>query len=144
MFTHRTQRTFCSLECKTKLWTRSCVSCGNSFVQKTSKSGKCKTCRTKDKNRASSVRGRVRHGKAKAAVNRISVTECWQRDGGKCQICEKSIRLDVKWPNPLSMSVDHIVPLSKGGTDEESNVRAAHLGCNSRRGNKLGVQRRLF
>lgn len=137
VFYHRTERTFCSDECKQNAWQRTCGDCGSRYTQKKNTSGKCRNCRKRDKNRASSVRLKVRRGKARTAINKISVHQCWQRDGGKCQICRKAIRLDVKWPDPMSMSVDHIVPLSKGGTDEESNVRAAHLGCNSRRGNKL-------
>jgi len=144
VFYHRTEKTFCSDECKTRAWSRTCKDCGVQFTQKRNCSGKCKACRRRDKNRASSVRLRVRRGKVAIAVVRISVHDCWERDGGKCQICLKRIDLSVKWPHRNSMSVDHIVPLSKGGTDEAANVRAAHLGCNSRRGNKQGVQKRLF
>lgn len=31
-------------------------------------------------------------------------------------------------------SVDHIVPVSRGGTDELANLRAVHPWCNARRG----------
>jgi 5-methylcytosine-specific restriction endonuclease McrA len=31
------------------------------------------------------------------------------------------------------------VPLSRGGTSDDANLRAAHYGCNSRRGNRLTV-----
>lgn len=90
------------------------------------------------------MRLRVRRGKSQAAISKLSVREVWDRDNGVCQICRKRIDWNLKWPNCKSMSVDHIVPISKGGTDEEANVRAAHLGCNSKRGNKQGVQKRLF
>lgn len=33
-------------------------------------------------------------------------------------------------------SVDHVVPFSKGGTDEVLNLKACHLDCNRIRGNK--------
>lgn len=32
------------------------------------------------------------------------------------------------------LTVDHIVPRSRGGTHERSNLRAAHASCNSARG----------
>lgn len=36
-----------------------------------------------------------------------------------------------------SRSVDHVVPLAKGGSlTDRSNLRLAHLGCNSSRGAK--------
>ena len=144
MFRRKTERSYCSDDCRTRAWSRTCKDCGIQFTQKKNCSGKCKACRKHDRNRSSSVRLRVRRGKVATAVAKISVHDCWDRDGGKCQICKKRIDLSVKWPHRNSMSVDHIVPLSKGGTDEASNVRAAHLGCNSRRGNKQGVQKRLF
>jgi 5-methylcytosine-specific restriction endonuclease McrA len=31
---------------------------------------------------------------------------------------------------------DHVIPVSRGGTDHPSNLRAAHRSCNLRRGNK--------
>ena len=35
---------------------------------------------------------------------------------------------------PGANSVDHVVPRELGGTDSMSNLRAAHLHCNSARG----------
>jgi 5-methylcytosine-specific restriction endonuclease McrA len=31
------------------------------------------------------------------------------------------------------LEVDHVVPKAQGGTDERSNLRAAHRSCNRRR-----------
>lgn len=59
------------------------------------------------------------------------------RDGTECQLCGDHINAELKFPNPLSTSVDHIIPRSHGGLDEMNNYRLAHLGCNSRRGNRL-------
>jgi hypothetical protein len=33
-------------------------------------------------------------------------------------------------PRPLSASIDHIMPLAAGGTDEPGNLQIAHLYCN--------------
>jgi 5-methylcytosine-specific restriction endonuclease McrA len=48
--------------------------------------------------------------------------------------------------NPAT-TVDHVIPLSAGGTNHPSNLRAACRGCNSRGGmkivNELGRARRL-
>ena len=55
---------------------------------------------------------------------------------GICGICEHPIDLRLKWPNLMSYSIDHIVPRSLGGTHGANNLRAAHLGCNAKRGNK--------
>lgn len=134
----------CSEECQVARWSRKCKDCSAEYMQKKNTSGKCQRCRKRDRERASSVRLRVRQGKVRVAVNKLSVREVWERDGGVCQLCQKKINWESAWPDSKSMSVDHIVPLSKGGTDEGVNVQAAHLGCNSRKRNKAGSQKRLF
>src|SRR5262245_26814566 len=49
------------------------------------------------------------------------------RDGYVCHLCGQH-RAD---------SVDHLVPRSRGGTNEDSNLAAAHLSCNSARGARI-------
>lgn len=41
------------------------------------------------------------------------------------------------WPAPLARTREHLIPKSLGGTSDDSNLVAAHLRCNSRRGNSL-------
>lgn len=48
----------------------------------------------------------------------------FQRDGHACLICGTTERL----------TLDHIVPFSKGGPDTEDNLRTLCLRCNIRRG----------
>jgi len=55
---------------------------------------------------------------------------------GTCGICNELIDLRLKWPDPMSYSIDHIVPRSLGGTHGAKNLRAAHNRCNAVRGNK--------
>lgn len=38
--------------------------------------------------------------------------------------------LDVPWPDPLFASIDHVIPLSKGGLHERANLTCSHLRCN--------------
>ncbi|WP_420811833.1 HNH endonuclease [Kutzneria albida] len=49
-----------------------------------------------------------------------------------CGLCNEHIDYTLSWPNPGSPSLDHIVPLSRGGSHTYENVQAAHLGCNVR------------
>jgi 5-methylcytosine-specific restriction endonuclease McrA len=37
----------------------------------------------------------------------------------------------------MGASLDHVVPISKGGTDEPENLKLAHFICNVRKGNKV-------
>lgn len=63
-------------------------------------------------------------------VNRQAIFE---RDGWICQLCGKPVDPELKWPNVMSASVDHIRPLSLGGKHTTENVQLTHLGCNSRK-----------
>ncbi|MER7053478.1 HNH endonuclease signature motif containing protein [Streptomyces sp. NPDC000351] len=58
------------------------------------------------------------------------------RDGWICQLCHEPIDQGMAWPNPMSPSVDHVIPLSRGGAHALSNVQSAHLGCNSSKGDR--------
>jgi hypothetical protein len=56
-----------------------------------------------------------------------------------CAACGEAIDMSLPWPDPLSPSVDHIIPISQLPPDSPlltavSNGRPMHLGCNSRRG----------
>jgi len=37
---------------------------------------------------------------------------------------------------PGAESVDHLVPRSKGGTNDRRNLAPAHISCNARRGDR--------
>lgn len=67
----------------------------------------------------------------------------FDRDGWRCRICMKKVNKKLKAPHPMSASLDHIVPLSKGGKHEPLNVQLAHFMCNSIKSANLGVQLRL-
>lgn len=60
-----------------------------------------------------------------------------ERDGWRCWLCQTDVNPNIIAPDPLSPSVDHVVPLSRGGSDEDSNLRLAHFSCNARRGADL-------
>jgi 5-methylcytosine-specific restriction endonuclease McrA len=58
------------------------------------------------------------------------------RENSICWLCGAVVDKAIKWPDPLSPSVDHLVPLSMGGSlTDPRNVRLAHLRCNSSKGN---------
>lgn len=66
----------------------------------------------------------------------VILSEIAERDGFRCGICAKRVDMDLEWPHPKSPSQDHIVPLTKGGAHDPSNVQLAHLGCNSSKGDR--------
>jgi len=75
----------------------------------------------------------------KSWIPRAIREEVLQRDGWTCQLCGESIARELRWPHPLSASVDHITPRADGGPHAQRNLRAAHLRCNARRGRGRGV-----
>lgn len=60
-----------------------------------------------------------------------------ERDGDRCGICGGKIGRRP-WPDPLSPSIDHMVPLSAGGAHSLANVQLAHLRCNVSKGARGG------
>lgn len=58
-----------------------------------------------------------------------------------CSWCGDPVDHTLKAPDPLSPSVDHIIPLSRGGDPYDlANLALQHLGCNSRKGNTGTVE----
>lgn len=80
-------------------------------------------------------RKRAMEGTRVEPVSTLAVAE---RDGWRCGICGKRV-------TRATWSLDHIVPLSRGGAHVYANVTLAHRRCNSRRGvGRLAVQLPLF
>jgi 5-methylcytosine-specific restriction endonuclease McrA len=40
----------------------------------------------------------------------------------------------LAWPDPKSASLDHVRPISRGGSHTYFNVQLAHLTCNLKKG----------
>lgn len=51
----------------------------------------------------------------------------FQRDGHRCQYCGSAHAV---------LSIDHVMPRSRGGSDSWDNVTTACLACNVRKGNR--------
>jgi len=55
-----------------------------------------------------------------------------------CAICGQEVDTKLKYPHPMSATVDHIIPVSKGGHPSDlSNLQLAHFYCNRQKSDKL-------
>lgn len=59
--------------------------------------------------------------------------EIFERDGWMCGICGDPVDPELAHPEPLSASLDHVVPLAQGGRHVRSNCQCTHLVCNLRK-----------
>src|SRR5262245_2563979 len=73
----------------------------------------------------------------------FSSQDVFARDKWMCQLCHKPIRKSLRHPHRLSGSIDHIIPVSCGGSHSLDNVQAAHYSCNSKKNSKALGQMRL-
>lgn len=52
-----------------------------------------------------------------------------------CAICGRPVDFKLKFPDPYSPTVDHIVPINKGGHPSAlDNLQLAHFRCNRLKG----------
>jgi hypothetical protein len=151
---HPTKK-FCSQRCATRMHKRQrsdrpapssrgvCRSCGavaEHFV--------CDSCQ-QVKLREARRRWKARKRGA-AQAEPYTLAQVAERDGWVCQLCRGEhgkVRRKRRWnSDPQGASIDHVVPLSKGGDDTLANVQLAHFGCNTLKRNGVwgaGEQLRL-
>lgn len=87
-----------------------------------------------DKHTAKNLRYRAQ--KRHEGAESFSRVEVMELSNWTCHICGGEIDRDCEYPNTLYGTVDHVVPLSKGGTHTIDNVKAAHHVCNSTKRDK--------
>jgi len=66
-------------------------------------------------------RARVKGSPETEFIDRMQI---YERDGGRCHICERPT-----WEGDFTL--DHLIPLSKGGAHVRTNIAVAHRDCNS-------------
>jgi hypothetical protein len=154
-----TGQKFCSGNCREKYHGRDAISRGDILASRIY-FGTCVHC------------GKWKATQNKLAINRLSCQQCQDsltkrrdtrkshmrraagemtmtvedlacRDGAKCNICQRKINMNKSGLEPLGPTIDHILPVSKGGTNDPSNLALAHRRCNVSRGNRQPAQMML-
>lgn len=48
-----------------------------------------------------------------------------------CALCGQPVDMSLRYPHPMSKTVDHIIPIARGGHPSDlANLQLAHLACN--------------
>jgi hypothetical protein len=119
-----------------KEYSRECIVCGKSFTTyRPSKFTCCDECK---QNRL--LERRI--PKEQIVDADITVKALFKRDGGICYLCGKPCDFDDidKAKNAIGRnypSIDHMIPVVRGGLHSWKNVKLAHVGCNASKGAKV-------
>lgn len=88
---------------------------------------------------------RRRRARKRSAVSEAyRARDIYERDGWRCHLCAKPLKRDATVPHPRAPTIDHVVPLARGGSDTMDNVKAAHFLCNSKKGARGGGEQLLL
>lgn len=121
----------CSIRSSSTL-ARQCADCG-----KTATGRRCRSCYAESKRIYGTDHNKGRRAFRELIVGlpktrRRALLHKWQRQGRTCTFC----------PNPCE-SVDHVIPLARGGTNYEGNLTPACIRCNSSRGARTVMEWRM-
>src|ERR1019366_5468042 len=111
-----------------------CVDCGKDAIRWNKY---CFACRYIHRRDAANMQKHIRRARIRdSKTETIRVREMYMRDNHLCGICHQPVDMTLRCPHPLSHSLDHIIPLARGGTHTKENVQLAHLICNTRKSDK--------
>lgn len=92
------------------------------------------SCREEGKRRTKKF-----HKQRRRALKKVTIIEkfraetVFERDGYICQHCGCKTRMDVHHTDPRYPNLDHIIPLSAGGTHTLKNTQCLCAGCNNKK-----------
>ncbi|MGM0807543.1 MAG: HNH endonuclease [Bacillota bacterium] len=116
---------------------RKCKECGKHFSSTRWNAAYCNTvCSNRYSNRRNeTTRRRMIRKNGKVDWN-ISIERLLKRDGKRCYLCDANVDLSVDTNHANYPSIEHVIPVSKGGTHTWDNVKIAHRKCNALKSDK--------
>jgi hypothetical protein len=148
IYTHH--RAFCSSDCtayffsnrhwlgegpSTQIYFRPCPDC-QTPVTMTNKGGTLKVCECCRVSRNKAINGRKNHARRANGALALSVDQLAARDGTRCHICCRKVDMSLSGQHKWGPTIEHILPVSLGGTNDANNLALAHRHCNTARGNR--------
>lgn len=153
---------YCSKKCKNtnpKLYNHMCAWCWKPFESTNSKQTFCSTTcsgynqrETRRNSNVFNLPERIYTSKKRRDwyIARKRISANWveyvdikvliERDKGICQICFKSVNLDVPYYHKEAPTKDHIIAKALGGAHSYANCQLAHRSCNSKKHTRTEVK----
>ena len=117
---------------------RACLSCRTEFIGTRGRRFCSQACGSRYHRQADrDLRRAVR--KTNQPAELIFRARIFERDEWTCGLCHQSVDPAEPAKSPLSPTLDHILPLSRGGQHVEANVQLAHLICNQRKSARVAA-----
>ena len=129
-----------------RMVTRECNWCGNVFETTDTRQVTCSNqCSRKRTNRIKWERRQARLNEHNTVDKDITLPVLYKRDGGICHICNEPCNYDDKQitseghfiAGKSYPSIDHVIPIAKGGKHSWDNVKLAHHRCNALKSDSL-------
>jgi len=100
---------------------------------------KCSRCVKRDAKRHRKHIKRTKNG-----GEQFTLRDVFERDHGRCQLCRRKVTMPTgKWSKRMA-TLDHIVPVTKGGSHTLVNVQLCCSMCNSEKRDNTKGQLRLI
>lgn len=113
---------------------RQCAACGVDFNPRANQILCSPACRKAQLGRYGDHRSRAAFWGVK--YEQIDRQSLFDRDGWVCGICALPVDPTVEFPDVGSPTIDHVMPMSRGGGHVWANVQLAHFYCNTAKGNR--------
>lgn len=111
----------------------SCSICGKD-VSGWVGSRRCEACResaAREARRNANLRKEIKkRANGFIKIDKVKRLKVYERDQWKCYLCGEQLNKDTQVPDPLAPTLDHVVPISKGGSHTYDNLRCACFKCN--------------
>jgi len=117
-----------------------CVDCGCVTVRRWKASGRLPCCRPCARRRNAAHNARKNHARRAAGPKVLTIFQIAERDGRKCSVCGRLVDMSLSGRAKWGPTIEHLTPVSKGGTNEPDNLALSHRHCNTSRGNRGPVQ----
>lgn len=142
------RNTFCSIKCSNLNYEQRrseykfeimCIKCNKAGLAKSDKGRVCLSCKLSQNRERSRLECNHRKRARKFGVEyvRFNPLDVFERDGWKCGICGSNVPQNAPQGSGDEATLDHIIPMSRGGDHVPDNTQIAHRRCNSKKHKSL-------